>query len=172
MHSHVCGSQRAKFDDDDVNSFRGIACEGLMTHAHTYAYYITHIPLPRLDLKLFQSRKRLWNEKKEPSLTSPLHSLHLDVPQWQCCAGHLGVQGGSVLPWARRKQVLGFGGPSYYYNRTNCVKTPTNRPLSLGRIDCLALHCAWVSRRWLWNPFTVYLLAVGSVCTQSVRCVI
>ena len=28
MHSHVRGSHRAKFDDDDFNSFRGIACEG------------------------------------------------------------------------------------------------------------------------------------------------
>ena len=32
MHSHPRGSHRAKFDDDDINSFRLIACEG---HAHT-----------------------------------------------------------------------------------------------------------------------------------------
>ena len=28
MHSHLRGSYRAKCDDDDFNSFRGIACEG------------------------------------------------------------------------------------------------------------------------------------------------
>ena len=34
MHSHVWGNLCAKFDDDDINSFRGIACEG-HTQAHT-----------------------------------------------------------------------------------------------------------------------------------------
>ena len=35
MHSHVWGSHRAKFDDDDFNNFGGIACEG-QTHTHTH----------------------------------------------------------------------------------------------------------------------------------------
>ena len=38
MHSHIRGNHRAKLDDDDFNSFRGIACEG---HAHTHAR--THV---------------------------------------------------------------------------------------------------------------------------------
>ena len=33
MHSHVCGSHCAKFDDDDFNSFQGIACEGQSRHS-------------------------------------------------------------------------------------------------------------------------------------------
>ena len=33
MHSHLCGSHRAMFDDDDFNSYQGIACEG---HRHTH----------------------------------------------------------------------------------------------------------------------------------------
>ena len=32
MHYHVWSSNRAKLDDDDLNGFRGIACEG---HTHT-----------------------------------------------------------------------------------------------------------------------------------------
>ena len=35
MHSHIWGRHRAKFDDDDFNSFRGIACEG---HKHTHRH--------------------------------------------------------------------------------------------------------------------------------------
>ena len=31
MHYHVWGGHHAKFDDDDFNTFRGIACEG-QTH--------------------------------------------------------------------------------------------------------------------------------------------
>ena len=50
MPDHVYGSYRAKFDDDDFNRFRGIACEG-----HTYTQ--TYVGL--VYLTLFQSRKRL-----------------------------------------------------------------------------------------------------------------
>ena len=37
MHYHVWGSYHAKFDDDDFNTFQGIACEGHTydTHTHT-----------------------------------------------------------------------------------------------------------------------------------------
>ena len=34
MHSDIGGGHRAKCDDDDVNIFRGIACEGHI-HRHT-----------------------------------------------------------------------------------------------------------------------------------------
>ena len=36
MHSHVLGSHRAKFEDDDFNSFRGIACEGQIDTIDTW----------------------------------------------------------------------------------------------------------------------------------------
>ena len=40
MHAHIRGSNRAKFDDDDdFNSFRGIACEG-HTHRQTYSHRV------------------------------------------------------------------------------------------------------------------------------------
>ena len=47
MHSHVCGSRHAKFDGDDFNSFRGIACEGQTDthrdrHTHTDKHTHTH----------------------------------------------------------------------------------------------------------------------------------
>ena len=35
IYSHVWGSHSAKFDDDDFNSFWGIACVG-HTHTHTH----------------------------------------------------------------------------------------------------------------------------------------
>ena len=44
MHSHVWGSHRAEFDDDDFNSFRGIACDGhAHTHTHTHTHMHTHM---------------------------------------------------------------------------------------------------------------------------------
>ena len=40
MHAHVQGSHLAKFDDVDLNSFQGIACEG-HTHRHIHTAH-TH----------------------------------------------------------------------------------------------------------------------------------
>ena len=53
MHSHVWGSHRAKFDDDNSNSFRGIACEG-QVHTQTRS---------RLILNFVKSNT-LWTRKK------------------------------------------------------------------------------------------------------------
>ena len=58
MHSHVSGSQRAKFYDDDFNSFRGIACEGhTRTHTQTrgrQSYFVlrTHLTFHMLFIAL------------------------------------------------------------------------------------------------------------------------
>ena len=63
MHSHFRGSHREKFDNDDFNSFRGIACEGQTdTHTDICLIYITIIItllvyIDDLDLKLFQFLK-------------------------------------------------------------------------------------------------------------------
>ena len=35
MHSHAWGSHRSKCNDDDFNSFRGIACEGFFDASRT-----------------------------------------------------------------------------------------------------------------------------------------
>ena len=51
MHYYVSGSHRAKFDDDDFNSFRGIACER-QTHTHTH----THTRLSSLKFALKTKR--------------------------------------------------------------------------------------------------------------------
>ena len=40
MHPHAWGSHHAKFDDDDLNSFGGIACEG---HRHTDTVSVLYI---------------------------------------------------------------------------------------------------------------------------------
>ena len=43
MHSHVRGSHRAKFEEDDFNSFRGMASEGhIQTDRQTDTYTQTH----------------------------------------------------------------------------------------------------------------------------------
>ena len=36
MHSPIRGSHCAKFDDEDFNNFRGIACGGQTTHRQTH----------------------------------------------------------------------------------------------------------------------------------------
>ena len=57
INFHVSGSHRAKFDDYDFNSFRGIACEG---HRHTQRQ-IDRL-WPRVS-KTISSRNRLSKQK-------------------------------------------------------------------------------------------------------------
>ena len=56
MHNHVWDSQHAKFDDDDLNSFPGIACEG-----HTDRQGLVY-------RKLLQTNRKgvtwLWKQKR------------------------------------------------------------------------------------------------------------
>ena len=63
MHSNVRGSYRAKFDDDDLNSFRGIALRGTDTQTDTQTY--THTQTRGLStLNILQSRLRLCKQTK------------------------------------------------------------------------------------------------------------
>ena len=56
MHSHVWGSHSAKFDDDDFNSFRRIACDA-QTNTHTDSVSTT--------LKCAKSLTTLQTKEKE-----------------------------------------------------------------------------------------------------------
>ena len=77
MHSHV--SHRAKFDDDDLNSFRGIACEG-RTHAHTH-FCLVH---PKLVKSRKRKRRNSWPERFRFPVGSAMSAWSLSPPcQWR-----------------------------------------------------------------------------------------
>ena len=69
MHSHVCGSHRAKFDDDDFNRIRGTACEGqtdrhTVTHTHTHAHARTHTHTHTVYIKFVKVPYSYMKKKK------------------------------------------------------------------------------------------------------------
>ena len=78
MHSHVWGSYHAKFDDDDFNSFRRIACEG-HTHTQVQCWAVQKIWNLRiwtitetLDLKIAIHQKNFtWHSRSWSCTTIP-----------------------------------------------------------------------------------------------------
>ena len=67
IHSHVWGSHRAKFEDDDFNSFRGIAALVRDRHIHTGIVYVNFFSLKTLWKQMWgtdthrQKRIQTWH---------------------------------------------------------------------------------------------------------------
>ena len=60
---------RAKFDDDDFNNFRGIACDG-QTRTHIHADRQTHTETNVVYINIFKVAYDFGNNNKSPNTRS------------------------------------------------------------------------------------------------------